>query len=639
MSLRCFVFSSDEETAAILRQILSGLGVEGEFCPNAVSAAEQITNQAFHIVIIDWDHQPEAGVLLNTARERKASERPLTLALVSKDADAPQALQAGANSLLRKPLVASQARETLTTARDLLRAKQPPAPAPSKAVSASAPTFAPVPDATAEATLRAGEFLQTPTLAPGGLFETETSVPSLAEESAKTVAPLRDLEPMASSVTARQQAVSAEPAPKPAGTRGLEWYLKNRAAQPGGSSAAAAPAPVPPIAPTGGRGNPDLIGYEQPPSPADARPNTTGEPRLPWLGAQTEIAVRKPKKEPDLFSHIPPEGTRVSEASFSRGFSFAKRAIVPAILLATVAVIAAPQAPWHPRLQGLWRNGKQALHGWLNPQPVTPSQTPVTHESFTRAGDEYKLPTADPIPDATTDPSQIQVVPMIDPTINKTNPQGANAMDPSAVPAGEALPAPDTLGQTPTVQNPTTSVPSGSSDPFRAASDHALPAQPTESAIQRPMPAAPTVSAALPPESRGLASMPVQPRVVTPDGTIPPSLKSQIAAPNPMIVSSKPLEATSAIEPVQVSETAERALVIQSPSPAYPATAKGQQGTVLLQVLIGRDGSVQDAKFMQGSLVFARNAIDAVKQWQFKPYILNNRPVSVRTQMTLKFKP
>lgn len=133
--------------------------------------------------------------------------------------------------------------------------------------------------------------------------------------------------------------------------------------------------------------------------------------------------------------------------------------------------------------------------------------------------------------------------------------------------------------------------------------------------------------------------MPVQPRVVTPDGTIPPSLKSQIAAPNPMIVSSKPLEATSAIEPVQVSETAERALVIQSPSPAYPATAKGQQGTVLLQVLIGRDGSVQDAKFMQGSLVFARNAIDAVKQWQFKPYILNNRPVSVRTQMTLKFKP
>jgi len=60
---------------------------------------------------------------------------------------------------------------------------------------------------------------------------------------------------------------------------------------------------------------------------------------------------------------------------------------------------------------------------------------------------------------------------------------------------------------------------------------------------------------------------------------------------------------------------------------------------VVLQVLIARDGSVQDAKFMQGSLVFARNAIEAVRQWKFKPYLLNGRPVSVQTQMTVKFKP
>lgn len=105
------------------------------------------------------------------------------------------------------------------------------------------------------------------------------------------------------------------------------------------------------------------------------------------------------------------------------------------------------------------------------------------------------------------------------------------------------------------------------------------------------------------------------------------------------MLGNKPPDATAPIEPVQVSETAERALLAQGPAPAYPATAKGQQGTVILQVLIGRDGTVQDAKFMQGSLVFARNAINAVKQWQFKPYLLNNRPVSVQTQLTIKFKP
>ena len=73
MALRCFLFSSDEGTVANLRQILDGLGVEPEPCSDAVTAAEKITNQSFQIVIIDCDQQPEAGVLLNTARERNVA--------------------------------------------------------------------------------------------------------------------------------------------------------------------------------------------------------------------------------------------------------------------------------------------------------------------------------------------------------------------------------------------------------------------------------------------------------------------------------------------------------------------------------------------------------------------------------------
>src|ERR1700752_3929350 len=124
MALSCFLFSSDEETTERLRQILLGIGVQAEFCSDAVVAVERITNQPFQIVIIDWDRQPEAGLLLTTARERKAAERPITLAIVSDDLGVPKALQAGANSVLRKPIVAAQAKETLATARDLLHAKQ-----------------------------------------------------------------------------------------------------------------------------------------------------------------------------------------------------------------------------------------------------------------------------------------------------------------------------------------------------------------------------------------------------------------------------------------------------------------------------------------------------------------------------------
>jgi protein TonB len=102
----------------------------------------------------------------------------------------------------------------------------------------------------------------------------------------------------------------------------------------------------------------------------------------------------------------------------------------------------------------------------------------------------------------------------------------------------------------------------------------------------------------------------------------------------------KPPEAAmQSIEPVVVPEAAERALLTDQPAIDYPANAKGQQGTVILQVLIGRDGSVQDAKFLQGSLAFARTAIDGVKLWKFKPYSMNGRPVSVQTNMTMAFRP
>ena len=92
------------------------------------------------------------------------------------------------------------------------------------------------------------------------------------------------------------------------------------------------------------------------------------------------------------------------------------------------------------------------------------------------------------------------------------------------------------------------------------------------------------------------------------------------------------------IEPVVLTEATERALLTEQPALVYPANAKGQQGTVILQVLIGRDGTVQDVKFLQGSLAFARAAIDGVKTWKFKPFTMNGRPVSVQTLLTITFK-
>ncbi len=92
-------------------------------------------------------------------------------------------------------------------------------------------------------------------------------------------------------------------------------------------------------------------------------------------------------------------------------------------------------------------------------------------------------------------------------------------------------------------------------------------------------------------------------------------------------------------EPVHLSEDSARALVIQSVAPIYPHEAMAQklQGPVVLQAVIGRDGSVQDLKLVRGYFVLAKAAIAAVKQWRFQPYTQNGRALETQTVITISF--
>ena len=62
------------------------------------------------------------------------------------------------------------------------------------------------------------------------------------------------------------------------------------------------------------------------------------------------------------------------------------------------------------------------------------------------------------------------------------------------------------------------------------------------------------------------------------------------------------------------------------------------QGAVELLASIGKDGSITSVKVISGDSVLAHAAIDAVKQWKYKPYYLNDQPVAIQTQVTVKFK-
>jgi protein TonB len=73
--------------------------------------------------------------------------------------------------------------------------------------------------------------------------------------------------------------------------------------------------------------------------------------------------------------------------------------------------------------------------------------------------------------------------------------------------------------------------------------------------------------------------------------------------------------------------------------PAYPPLARSArvQGTVVLQAIISRQGAIENLRMLSGHPMLVRSAIDAVRQWRYRPYILNGEPVEVETQITVTF--
>jgi len=73
--------------------------------------------------------------------------------------------------------------------------------------------------------------------------------------------------------------------------------------------------------------------------------------------------------------------------------------------------------------------------------------------------------------------------------------------------------------------------------------------------------------------------------------------------------------------------------------PEYPIIAKqlGVQGAVILRATVGKDGRVERVQLISGPPLLVRPAIIAVEQWQYRPYLLNQEPVVVETQITVNF--
>lgn len=88
---------------------------------------------------------------------------------------------------------------------------------------------------------------------------------------------------------------------------------------------------------------------------------------------------------------------------------------------------------------------------------------------------------------------------------------------------------------------------------------------------------------------------------------------------------------------IRVSGGVMAGLLVTRIEPVYPADTEAQ-GAVVLHAIIGADGRVAKLTVVAGPAMLRDAAVEAVRQWVYKPYLLNGQPVSVDTTVVVNFR-
>ena len=151
--------------------------------------------------------------------------------------------------------------------------------------------------------------------------------------------------------------------------------------------------------------------------------------------------------------------------------------------------------------------------------------------------------------------------------------------------------------------------------------------------------------------TEGVVPIPPAPAAVNPEPTHPETIpdtsnkradKPQTRQPKDDTVRARPASAratSSASGPFHVGRDIKEPTKIKNVNPIYPPEAIHAHvtGVVIIEATIGRDGSVRGAKILRSIPLLDDAALDAVKQWQFTPSLLNGQPVEVIMTVTVNF--
>ena len=579
MRYQALLFCPDDKTARVVTQVLSELEFQVECCNEPFAAVKKLMAQHFDAIVVDCENEQNASLLFKSARNSGSNASALSVAVVEGQAGVAKAFRIGANLVLTRPINVEQSKGTLRVARGLLRkaeAAKPVATAPDPSTRIAEPSAA-QPFSSAPSVMPSGPSQQVPipTASASG-FELEAE-PDVKPDAAEATL----LEYMPDVPTSPAQTVSSH-APKefpwqPISKHGLESVAS---ALP---SLAEATRRAEPQSDTTSKVAPVPTGGAAA-APAPAKEVADPEivpfeskpiwPARPEADFEINSTSGRSRTEAPVFSSL--SGIEAQQESGSGG---ATRKFV-FVLLAAGLVIGG-YFGWSKMHAGSHPAVVQEPSAVVRPAPSVMPPAPLPPEEQS----------------ASTPPKQVEV------SESPAQQPEEVSVDPNPKPA-RAKPTPAIINTAPASKEP-------------------VPAKPQPIVVKNDFSRQTKWEAALPP-----APAPLSIASAPNDQALTSIVAAPVHVPNPVK------------ETLKVSQGVSQGLLVKRVQPVYPPQARQMhlEGTVQLLAGIRKDGSISGVKQLSGDAILGRAAIDAVRQWKYKPYFLNGEPVEIQTQITVNFK-
>jgi protein TonB len=621
MGYQALLFCTDEKLARVVSQLFSELEFAVSPISDPFAAVKNLMAQHYDAIVIDCENEQSAYLMIKSARNSAFNQGSLAIGLVEGQAGVAKAYRMGANLVLTKPINVEAAKGTLRVARGLLRkgtestAGAPGAAAANTTVAhSSVSSFAPTnqtvgansaPNASHAHSQHRSAEESTETSAPPAGY------PAFAKsEQTAALTPMKPWTSIGSTVPVAQVPATSTPISSP------QAWTRPEASEPVAAKIEAPKPAATPIVSTPAKAQG---------AAAAAAPARIAAPSQPAYQEEPEEFAEDDGSAPQAnFSAI---GATIQSPSFSMdsehagGSGGGQKILIGAVAvllliggyfgwtkfgqsnLVGAPVAAVPQAP---------------SDAGASPSPSTPAQTspaPASHSNTT--------PTPAGHATSSMQSSHAQAGPF-------SGAQSSTTQNP--VPQNYGTPNSG-------AQNAGTSAyttPAGSAK--SVATQPIVAAVPSESPVTKTAPAPILVKPGTAPRTHAQTPNQIEEAAAQPPSALGVATPADSALST--VLTSAPPSTKPSLARVRISQGVSQGLLIKRVEPQYPRNAlvTHTQGAVQIEATVDKEGHVVNPKVLSGSPLLASAAVEAVRQWRYKPYYLDGEPVEIQTQITINFK-